>query len=264
MGEKALQSSCAVRERTPEDAFGGPATLLCSVPKMVGSPPIGKPSLASFATSKLGRAALLRAVAAAEHCPGGGGAESTIVGDPYSIMKPSRRLPFAVPLVVWVVATSSLLLADSPPKVRAVLDAPVDAARDATIAALRDEGYQVSQGRGAEGVVSGRRTRLVGRTKEGEVETELKRICRAQPHVGIDVRGMSEYYVTLTARFGSSDGKTGIDVAGQITAVFRRRGGAGAPLPVALTSSGVLERELVQRVQDRLAHDEAGESAPQH
>jgi hypothetical protein len=65
---------------------------------------------------------------------------------------------------------------------------------------------------------------------------------------------MSEYYVTLTARLGPSEGKTGIDVVGRITAVFRRRGGAGAPLPVALTSNGVLEQELVQHVRDRLAH----------
>jgi hypothetical protein len=178
-------------------------------------------------------------------------------------MKPRRRLPFIAPLAVWLLVTSSALSADSPPTVHAVIDAPVDAVRDATIAALRDEGYQVSQGRGAQSSVSARRTRLVGRMKEGEAETELKRICRAQSHVGIDVRGMSEYYVTLTARFGSSGAKTGIDVAGQITAVFRRRGGAGAPLPVALTSSGVLERELVQRVQERLAHDEAGQAAPQ-
>jgi hypothetical protein len=89
---------------------------------------------------------------------------------------------------------------------------------------------------------------------EEEAANELKQIYRLEPRVGINVRGMSEYYVVLTARIGPSDGKTGLDVVAKITAVFRRRGGAGAPLPVALTSSGFLEQGLVQRVQDRLAH----------
>jgi hypothetical protein len=65
---------------------------------------------------------------------------------------------------------------------------------------------------------------------------------------------MSEYLVAVTARMRQSEGKTDLDVAAKITAVFRRRGGAGAPMPVPFTSSGLLEQQLVQRVRDRLAH----------
>jgi hypothetical protein len=121
-------------------------------------------------------------------------------------------------------------------------------------------GYKVREENRAKGIISARRTRIVvGRLNEEEATNELKQIYRAEPRVGIDARGMSEYYVNLTARIHSSDGETTIDVAGRITAVFRRRGGAGAPMPVALTSSGALEQELVQRVQHRLAP-----GAPEH
>ena len=179
-------------------------------------------------------------------------------------MNPCRPLSLYVGLALFLVATSSSLPAAPPPHVRTILDASVDAVWDATIASLRDTGYKVSEERRAQGSVSGRRTRLVGRMKEDDAAKELKQIYRTEPRVGIDVRGMSEYYVTLTARIGSSEhGKTGIDVVGKITAVFRRRGGAGAPMPVALTSNGALEEELVQRVRERLAHSPSEQTPPQ-
>ena len=170
-------------------------------------------------------------------------------------MNPRKPLLPRVGLALFLVATSSSLSAAPPPKARAVLDASVDAVWDATIASLRDADYRVSEERRAQGSVSGRRMRRVGRMNEEEAAKELKRVTRAEPRLGIDVRGMAEYYVTLTARIGSSEpGKTGIDVVGKITAVFRRRGGAGASMPVALTSNGVLEEEFVEHVRERIAH----------
>jgi len=177
-------------------------------------------------------------------------------------MNPSRLLPFCLGLTLVLAATSSLLAAAPSPSTRTVLEASFDAAWEATVASLRDAGYKVSGERRAQGSVSGRRTRRVGRTNEDEGARELRRIIRTEPRVGIDVRGLSEYYVTLTVRLGSVDsGKTGIDVVAQIMAVRRRRGGAGMPQPVPLTSNGVLEEEFVQRVQERLAHS-ASEPTP--
>jgi hypothetical protein len=178
-------------------------------------------------------------------------------------MNPCRLLSLYVGLALFLVAAPSLFPA-AQPYARTILDASVDAVWDATIASLRDTGYKVSEERRARGSVSGRRTRLVGRMKEDDAAKELKQICRTAPRVGIDVRGMSEYYVTLTARIGSSEhGKTGIDVVAKITAVFRRRGGAGAPMPVALDSNGALEEELLQRVRERLAHGPSEQTPPQ-
>jgi hypothetical protein len=109
-------------------------------------------------------------------------------------------------LALFLIATSSPLYAEPPPSVRAVLDASVDAVWDATIESLRDASYKVREEHRVEGILSARRTRLVGRINEEEASKELKQIYRAEPHVGIDVRGMSE--VTLTARISPSDGKT--------------------------------------------------------
>jgi hypothetical protein len=177
-------------------------------------------------------------------------------------MNPSRLLPFCAALMLLLAATSSLLAAAPSPNARTVLDASFDAAWDSAIASLHEAGYRVSEERRAQGSVSGRRTRRVGRTNEDEGARELQRIIRTEPRVGIDVRGLSEYWVTLTVRLGSVDrGKTGIDVVGQIMAVRRRRGGAGMPQPVPLTSNGVLEEEFVQRVRERLAHG-ASEPTP--
>jgi hypothetical protein len=177
-------------------------------------------------------------------------------------MNPSRLLPFCAGITLLLASAASLLASAPPADAHAVLDASFDAAWEATVASLRDAGYKVSGERRAQGSVSGRRTRRVGRTNEDEGARELQRIIRTEPRVGIDVRGLSEYYVTLTVRLGSVDrGKTGIDVVGQIMAVRRRRGGAGMPQPVPLTSNGVLEEEFVQRVQEQLTHG-ASEPTP--
>jgi hypothetical protein len=165
--------------------------------------------------------------------------------------RPSSLFAFSA---VLLVATTSPLRAGPSPNAHALFDAPVDAVWDATLESLRGAGYKVREEHRTSGTISARRTRVVGRMNEEEATNELKQIYRPEPRVGINVRGMSEYYVALTARIGPSDGKTGLDVVAKITAVFRRRGGTGAPLPVALTSNGFLEQELVQRVQDRLAH----------
>jgi hypothetical protein len=152
-------------------------------------------------------------------------------------------------------AAPSPLSAQSPPTSRGAFDAPLDAVWNATIESLKGEGYKIRQEHRSKGIISARRTRIVGRMNEEEATKELKQIYKPEPRVGIDVRGMSEYYVELTARIRASEGTTHLDVAAaKITAVFRRRGGAGAPVPVPLTSNGSLEQELIQRVRDRLAH----------
>jgi hypothetical protein len=176
-------------------------------------------------------------------------------------MSPRSLLPLCASLAL-LLATSSPAAAQPPPAAPALFDATVDSVRQATLESMRELGYKVREGR-AKDVVSGRRTRVVGRMNEEEATQELKQIYRAEPRVGIDTRGMSEYYVTLTARIGSSEGRTAVDVTGAITAVFRRRGGAGAPLPVALSSNGVVEQELVQRIRDRLAHGTLEPTPPQ-
>jgi hypothetical protein len=159
-------------------------------------------------------------------------------------------------VTLLLAATSSPLSAQLPPATaRGSFDAPPDAVWKATIESLQGEGYKIREEDQSKGIISARRTRMVGRMNEEKAAKELKQIYKPEPRVGTDVRGMSEYYVSLTARIRASEGKTDLDVAAaKITAVFRRRGGAGAPLPVALTSNGVLEQELVERVRDRLAH----------
>jgi hypothetical protein len=163
-----------------------------------------------------------------------------------------------------LVATSSPLSAQlPPPTARGAFDAPLDAVWNATIESLKGEGYKIREQHRSKGIISARRTRMVGRMNEEEATKELKQIYQPEPRVGIDVRGMSEYYVEITARIRASEGKTELDVAAaKITAVFRRRGGAGAPMPVALTSSGFLEQELIQRVRDRLAHGPPAQTPP--
>jgi hypothetical protein len=170
-----------------------------------------------------------------------------------STFRPSNLCALATLLLV---ATSSPLSAQlPPPTARGAFDAPLDEVWSVTIESLKGEGYKIREEHRSKGIISARRTRMVGRMKEEEAAKELKQIYKPEPRVGIDVRGMSEYYVSLTARIRASEGKTDLDVAAaKITAVFRRRGGAGAPLPVALTSNGFLEQELIQRVRDRLAH----------
>ena len=169
-------------------------------------------------------------------------------------MSPRERLSFCARLALFLVAASSPLSAQSPPAASAVLDASVDAVWNATIEALQGAGYRVRDERRAQGTISARRTRIVGRRNEEEATQELRQICQPQARARCDARGLSEYYVTLTARIRPSDGKTEIDVTASLMGVFRRRGGAGAPQPVALFSSGFLEQEFVQLVRDRLAH----------
>lgn len=154
---------------------------------------------------------------------------------------------------LFLLAPSSALRAEPAPSVRAVLGAPFDSVWEATLESLRDTGYRIRDEHRSRGAVTARRTRLVGRAREEEATQELRQITRREPHVGIDARGMSEYYVELTARLHPSGAQTSIDVVAKITAVFRRRGSAGAPRPVPLASSGYLERELVQGIKERLA-----------
>jgi hypothetical protein len=165
--------------------------------------------------------------------------------------------------MLLLVATSSPLSAQFPPTARGAFDAPLDAVWNATIESLKSEGYKIREQNRSKGLISARRTRMVGRMNEEEATKELKQIYQPEPRVGIDVRGMSEYYVSLTARIRASEKETHLDVAAaKITAVFRRRGGAGAPLPVALTSNGFLEQELIQRVRDRLAQGAPAQTPP--
>jgi len=162
-----------------------------------------------------------------------------------------------------LVATTSPLSAQLPPIARGTFDAPLDAVWSATIESLKSEGYKIREQHRSKGIIYARRTRMVGRMKEEEATKELKQIYQPEPRVGTNVRGMSEYYVELTARIRASEGKTELDVAAaKITAVFRRRGGVGAPMPVALTSNGFLEQELIQRVRDRLAHGAPAQTPP--
>lgn len=161
---------------------------------------------------------------------------------------------YTIATLLLLVTSSPLPAQSAPPTARGAFDAPADAVWGATIEALQGEGYKIREEHRSKGIVSARRTRMVGRMNEEEATKELKQICRAEPHIGIDARGMSEYLVAVTARMRQSEGKTDLDVAAKITAVFRRRGGAGAPMPVPFTSSGLLEQQLVQRVRDRLAH----------
>jgi hypothetical protein len=170
-------------------------------------------------------------------------------------MNPPKLLSLCVCLALFLVATASPLAAQPQPPAQAVLDASKDAVWDATIAALTDSGYRIRDKHRDSGTIAARRTRSVGRLNEQEATQELRQITRAEPRRGvIDARGMSEYHVNLNTRISPSDGKTEISVTGTITAVYRRRGRAGAPVPLGLNSSGFLEQELVQRVQDRLAH----------
>jgi len=164
-----------------------------------------------------------------------------------------RRTPLWALVALWLCASVARLSAQAPPTARGAFEAPADAVWNATLETLEADGYKIGEQHPSKGIVSARRTRMVGRMNEEEATKELKEICRAEPHVGIDTRGMSEYYVSITARMRTSEGKTDLGAAAKITAVFRRRGGAGAPLPVALRSSGFLEQELIQHVRDRLA-----------
>ncbi len=170
-------------------------------------------------------------------------------------MNRPKLLSFYARLAVFLAATASPLGAAAPPGAHAVLDASKDAVWDATVASLTDSGYRIRTQNRDRGTITARRTRSVGRLNEQAATQELRQITLAEPRRGVvDARGMSEYLVELNARISPSEGKTEIGVMGKITAVYRRRGGAGAPQPVALRSSGFLEQEVVQRVQDRLAH----------
>jgi hypothetical protein len=165
-------------------------------------------------------------------------------------------------VTLLLAATSSSFATESSSQTSAVLDASFDAVWEATLSSLRDADYKISEEQRAKGFISARRTRLVRRSSEDEAARELQRIYEREARVGIDVRGLSEYYVTMTVRVRSGEpGKTGMYVRGQITAVRRRRGGAGMPQPVPIASNGVLEEELVQQVRERLAHG-ASEQAP--
>ena len=174
-----------------------------------------------------------------------------------------RSALFALATLLLVATTSPLSAQLPPPIARGTFDAPLDAVWSATIESLKSEGYKIREQHRSKGIIYARRTRMVGRMKEEEATKELKQIYQPEPRVGTNVRGMSEYYVELTARIRASEGKTELDVAAaKITAVFRRRGGVGAPMPVALTSNGFLEQELIQRVRDRLAHGPPAQTPP--
>src|SRR5262249_49196135 len=147
-------------------------------------------------------------------------------------------------LALFLGAASSPPFARVPPPPRGGFYFSFGSVLRAPIASPPGGGYKNRAERPCKRKISPRRALWEGRRNEEEGAKELKQIYQPEPRVGIDVRGMSEYYVALTARIHASGGKSELDVAAaKITAVFRRRGGAGAPLPVALTSNGFLEQE---------------------
>ena len=143
----------------------------------------------------------------------------------------------------------------------AVLDAPPDLVRKAAISSLEKEGFKVSGPRRSTGELTARRARPVKYTDgKSDAEPELQRIAKVDPMWQADVSSLSEYYVTMTVATHDVDsGKTRIDVSAQITGARRSRGRRGRPVPVPIPSSGVLEKELVGDIQNRLAS--AGDSS---
>ena len=126
---------------------------------------------------------------------------------------------------------------------------------------LEKEGFKVSGPRRSTGELTARRARPVKYTDgKSDAEAELQRIAKVDPMWQADVSSLSEYYVTMTVATHDVDsGKTRIDVSAQITGARRSRGRRGRPVPVPIPSSGVLEKELVGDIQNRLAS--AGDSS---
>jgi hypothetical protein len=153
-------------------------------------------------------------------------------------------------LVILVSALSGL--AAPPPQTQAVLDASPDKVWDATLASLRDGGYRISRERRSSGFVEGQLARPIRYGGEEDPFAELKRISRFDQSIP-DVRVSSEYRVILGVELHPADGeRTRIDVHGQVVAVQRARGRRGAPRPIPLVSSGVVEEELLDRIRERL------------
>jgi hypothetical protein len=159
------------------------------------------------------------------------------------------RLGFAILALSTTLAVSSAF-AES-----AVLDAPPDRVRKAAISSLEKEGFKVSGARSSTGDLTARRARPVKYTDgKSDAADELQRIAKVDPMWQADVSSLSEYYVTMTVGTQAVEsGKTRIEVSAQITGARRARGRRGRPVPVPIPSNGVLEKELVGDIQNRLA-----------
>ncbi len=154
-----------------------------------------------------------------------------------------------------ILGLSTTLAVSSAAAESAVLDAAPDRVRKAAIASLEKEEFKVSGTRRSTGDLTARRARPVKYTDgKSDAAEELQRIAKVDPMWQADVGSLSEYYVTLTvATHAVESGKTRIDVSAQITGARRTRGHRGRPVPVPIQSNGVLEKELVGDIQNRLA-----------
>jgi hypothetical protein len=155
-------------------------------------------------------------------------------------------------LVVLVLST--IVRVSSVAAYSAELQASSDRVREAAVSVLEEEGFKIARARRSTGDVTARRARVVN-YKDGQSDAadELQRIAKVDPNWQADVSSLSEYYVTvMVAMRPVENEKTLIKVSAQITGAQRTRGRRGAPMPVPIESSGVLEKELVDHIQNRL------------
>lgn len=143
------------------------------------------------------------------------------------------------------------LASDPPPETTALVDAPPEAAWKSAEKALRDGGYKIGKEKSPT-FLSGRRIHWIRNwSQEDEAVKELRRIARFDERISIDARRLSEYYVTLDIEVRPAEaGKSTVQVHGTITAVERSRGRRGMPRPTPISSRGVVETELLQKIRE--------------
>jgi len=153
-----------------------------------------------------------------------------------------------------ILGFSTIVRVSSAAAYSAELDAPPDRVREAAISSLEEDGFKISGARRSTGDVTARRARVVKYTDgKSDAAADLQRIAKVDPNWQADVSSLSEYYVTVTVAMRPAENdKTLVKVSAQITGANRRRGRRGAPMPVPIESNGVLEKELVDHIQNRL------------